>query len=347
MAELKKILVVEDELTNSILLKRILTKAGYSTIITHNGSDALKHLDREKFDAVLTDWMMPQIDGIELIRKLRDKISPIPFIMMITALVSEGAKDYALESGADDFISKPIDVDDLLMRLKDGLARLQQGVTFKIDRKDVKEIEVLPPFVAVVIATSTGGPPALVEIFKTIPDNIRAAIFIVQHGPSWMLETFAQRLQKETSLKVSIAVDNVKAETGNVYIAPGDKHLRIDSKNFHIILDEGPKENFVRPAADPLFRSAAEAFGRYCVGVVTTGLGRDGAQGAAQIAGTQGQIIVQDPATAVAQSMPNTVVSSGIPHKLVPLPNIGKVIAETVFPIAANLKINLEKQKKN
>jgi len=178
----------------------------------------------------------------------------------------------------------------------------------------------------------------LIEVFRQVPDEIYASFFIVQHGPSWMLETFAQRLQKETKLKVSLAANNIEIEKGCIYIAPGDKHLRIEQHTFKMLLDEGPKENFVRPAADPLFRSIASAFGKYSIGVILTGLGRDGAQGAAQISSVQGVVIVQDPETAVAPSMPRTVIEGGVPHKLAPLSTIGKVIAETAFPLAARLK---------
>lgn len=338
MSELKQLLVVEDELTNAILLKRILIRAGYSTVVAHNGMEALKHLERDRFDAVLTDWMMPQIDGIELIRRMREKVNPLPLIIMITALVSEGARAYALESGADDYIAKPIDVDELLTRLKDGLDRHQQSSPGKLEHTITRELDVKPPFVGVVIGTSTGGPPTLLELFKAMPQKVNAAFYIVQHGPSWMLETFSQRLQRETNFNVSLAVDGMESEPEHIYIAPGDKHLRIDPKTLKIRLDDGPKENFVRPAADPMFRSAAEAFGKYCIGVVLTGLGRDGAQGAAQIAAVKGTVIVQDPESAVAPSMPTTVIQSGIDCKTVPLATMAKYISETVFPLSASLK---------
>ena len=338
MGEFKKILVAEDELTNSILLKRLLTKAGYSVITAFNGTDALAHLEKEPFDALLTDWMMPQMDGIELIRRVRQSINPVPLVVMITALVSEGARTYALESGADDYIAKPIDVDELLIRVKDGLERKQQLFPTSISSVSTRELEVTPPFVGVVIATSTGGPPTLIEIFRNIPANTNAAFYIVQHGPPWMLETFSQRLQRETGLKVNLAINGLTSEIGNIYIAPGEKHLRIEPETFKLRLDEGPKENFVRPAADPLFRSAAESFGKFCLGVVLTGLGRDGAQGASQIASVQGTVIVQDPDTCVAPSMPKTVIESGIQHKLITLSDMGKAISEYVFPLNALLK---------
>lgn len=338
MSDSTKVLIVEDELTNAILLKRVLNKAGYNTVIAHSGADALKHLDKEKFDAVLTDWMMPQIDGIELIRQIREKVKDIPYIIMITALVSEGARSYALESGADDYIAKPIDVDEVLIRLKDGLKRHKQAAPININKTVTKDIKVNPPFVGVFIATSTGGPPTLIDVFKNIDPTIKASFFIVQHGPAWMLETFSMRLERETKFSVNLASHNMTPELHNIYIAPGDKHLRIDKDTYQIILDDGPKENFVRPAADPMFRSAASAFGKYSVGVILTGLGRDGAQGAAELVSSKGTLIIQDPETAVAPSMPNTAIKTGIDHKLVKLENIGKTINEVVFPLAAGLK---------
>lgn len=347
MPELKQILVVEDELTNSILLKRILTKAGYSVVVANNGMEALKHLERDKFDAVLTDWMMPQIDGIELIRRMRANVKPLPFIMMITALVSEGARAYALESGADDYIAKPIDVDELLTRLKDGLARHEQSTQDIKVIPVTREVDVLPPFVAIAIATSTGGPPTLIELFKKMPEKVNAPFFIVQHGPSWMLETFSQRLQRETAFNVTLAYDGLTPEMDNIYIAPGDKHMRIDPKTYKITLDDGPKENFVRPAADPLFRSIAEAFGKYSIAVILTGLGKDGTQGAAHIASVKGTVLVQQPDTAIAPSMPTAVIQSGLTCKVLPVSAMGKEISEIVFPLNASLKIAQRENNNN
>lgn len=334
----KKILVVEDEMTNSILLKRILTKAEFNISVAHNGLEAFDMLKRESFDGVLTDWMMPQMDGIELIRQIRLNIRPIPFIIMITALVSDSARNYALDSGADDFISKPIDIDEMLNRLNDGLSRRSQEAPVSLDTKIFKETAIKPKFVSVVIGTSTGGPPTLLEIFKTINHNLNAAYFIVQHGPPWMLETFSLRLQKETQFKVHLAANGMNVEQGNIYVAPGDKHMKIDKETFQIILDDGPKENFVRPAADPLFRTASEAFGKFCIAVVLTGLGRDAALGASVVATNKGLVLVQDPSTAVAPSMPNTVIQSGILHKVVALQEMGKAISEATFMLSAGLR---------
>jgi len=341
MSKFNRVLVVEDELTNAILLKRILLREGYTVTVVNNGLDAKQLLERDTFDAVLTDWMMPQMDGIELIKFIRENIKPNPLVIMITALVSESAKIYALESGADDYIAKPIDVDEISIVLNDGLNRLLQvSEANKVTSHTTGEAKTLPPFAAVAIAASTGGPPTLLEVFRNIESNTKAVFFVVQHGPAWMLETFAQRLLKETGFNVQLASNFVTPVLGNVYLAPGDKHLSIDPISYKMLLDEGPKENFVRPAADPLFRSVAKAFGRYCVAVVLTGLGKDGSQGLTHIANAKGTIIIQDPSTAIAPSMPQAALNTVSNFRKIAAKNIGRAISEAVFPLAASIKIN-------
>lgn len=336
-----KILVVEDELTNSILIKRVLINAGYNVLVAQNGADALKYLEKETFDAILTDWMMPHIDGIELIRRIRESITPLPLIIMITALVSQDAREYALEAGADDYIAKPIDVNELTTRVEEGLAK--KGQTGTIEKAPIKKAVAssTPNFPVVVIATSTGGPPTLIEIFNHLDVNQDIAYLLVQHGPPWMLDTFSQRLQKETKLKVCTPTNGMKIEPGSVYVAPGDLHMRVHPSNYTIVLDDAPKENFVRPAADPLFRSAAEVFGEYCLAVVLTGLGRDGTAGASQVSSFGGSVLVQDPKSATAQSMPTAVINSHIPHKVVHLQDMAKAINDA----AQNMKHKLKNKK--
>lgn len=306
-----RILIVEDEITSTIFLKRLLQKSDYQVTITYNGMEAMKELELDKYDIILTDWMMPQIDGIELIRRIRENIKPSPYIIMVTALVSEGAKQHALTSGADDYIAKPIEVEELLEKVDLGIKKLANIV----DENSVKNIEihkpnVLPDFVAVGIATSTGGPPTLVELITNFEENSDAAYFIVQHGPPWMIETFTNRLKNETKLKVNLAKSGIKIEKGNVYICPGDYHLIINP-NLQLILDDGPKENFVRPSADPLFRSIAHTFNERSIAIVLTGLGRDGSSGASIIKKAGGKVIVQNPETAIAPSMPRAVIEEG------------------------------------
>lgn len=257
---------------------------------------------------------MPKVDGIELVIHIRSfKKGPV-YILMITALTTPTAREHALESGADDFITIPIDINNLAERVSEGLSRTKQEIDKVIIKRRSVDISK-PPFPAVAIAASTGGPPVLTKIFNML-DNKDAAYFIVQHGPHWMLETFVSRLQKESKLKINLGKDNDRIQPGNVYLAPGDVHMLINKRGPKIAIDNGPKQNFVRPAADPLFKTAAEAFGEYLLGVVLTGLGRDGAIGATQIKSSGGSLLIQDPNECIAPSMPNSVVNIGVDHTI-------------------------------
>lgn len=307
-----RILVVEDEITSTIFLKRLLTKNEYEVKTAYNGDEALKELELGKFDIILTDWMMPKLDGIELTRRIRENVSPSPYILMLTALVSEGARTHALHSGADDYLAKPINVTELLERIEVGVNK----ITNKVDKNSPTNIKIikqekLPDFIGVGIATSTGGPPTLVELIKNLDSNSKAAYFIVQHGPPWMIETFASRLSNETKMPVHLGSNDLKVEAGSIYLSPGDSHMLVNS-DMTITLDDGPKENFVRPAADPMFRSIANSFNERSIGIVLTGLGRDGVNGSSVIKKAGGMVLVQDPSTAIAPSMPQSVIDEGI-----------------------------------
>ena len=129
-----KILLVEDEITSMIFLKRLLLKKEYEVKTAFNGDEALKELELNRFDIVLTDWMMPRLDGIELIRRVRENISPAPYIIMITALTSDGARLHSLNSGADDFIAKPIDFNILIEKIELGIHKI-----FNFENNKTKE----------------------------------------------------------------------------------------------------------------------------------------------------------------------------------------------------------------
>jgi len=314
MNDKEKILVVEDEITNVILIKRILIRAGYDVDVAYNGLEALDKIEKVDYVAILTDWMMPQLDGIELIRRVREDKSVSPFIIMITALTSDGAREYSLDSGADDYIAKPIDVKELLERLSDGILRHKEQFDKAdfVPERNIRESNIKPDFPAVVIATSTGGPPTLIEILKNAT-NRKAAYFLVQHGPPWMLETFSKRLNRNTELEVVLAKNGEEFKAGFLYVVPGEVHIRLLEGN-KVELYDGPKINFVRPAADPLFSSASEIFGKYLLAVVLTGLGHDGAKSCGEIVDRGGKVLIQDPKTCIAPSMPQAIINMEIDY---------------------------------
>jgi len=303
----KKILVAEDEQASADLLKMILEKAGYSVDAVPNGKKAYNAIKEKKYDALLTDWMMPQMDGIELIRKLRENVPIPPVIIVITALSSPDARKHALSSGADDFLAKPYKPHDILEKLQE---------LFSIQEQKPPEIEQLPsivpdkdpPFTGICIAASSGGPQTVVKIIRQIPVLEKSAVFIVQHGPDWALADMASNWNKICKMEVSLAAHGCKVEPGKIYLAPGKQHMSVEPGSLYIKLDDEPPVNFVKPAADPLFKSIAKSFGRFSLSVVLSGMGCDGALGSLHISAASGIVLVQDPETALVRFMPMAAI---------------------------------------
>jgi two-component system chemotaxis response regulator CheB len=159
-----------------------------------------------------------------------------------------------------------------------------------------------------------------------------------------MLESLGSYLENSTAFRIKMAQHLMRAEKGFIYIAPAGKHLVITPEHFLLHLTDGERENFVRPSADPLFRSAAEAFGHYCVAVILTGMGRDGTQGAAHIAAAKGTVLAQDPDTAVAPSMPTTVIQAGIATQVPILDELGAAVGRDISRLYAELSKVLQKK---
>lgn len=341
-----KILVAEDEPVTARLIEAILRRASHAVTVVGTGVDALARLQQSRFDVLVTDWMMPEMDGIELIRRIRSDVVPAPVIIMATAIDLPAARQFALSSGADGFIAKPVTATELLALLHRTEGQLAPVTVSSI----VSPIVARPaaprpaldrhvPCVAVAIATSTGGPDALRKLFVQLAPATEATYFVVVHGPAWMMHSCAEILQSDVpALRFAVATAGMIAQPGHVYLAPGDKHLVVTPGSFALALTDEPMVNFVRPAADPLFESVAAAFDRHCIGVVMTGLGVDGARGASAIAAAGGPILIQDPTSAVAPPMPlatQRAVGTAAVH---PLPALGGAVARRVSELAELLR---------
>jgi two-component system chemotaxis response regulator CheB len=178
------------------------------------------------------------------------------------------------------------------------------------------------------IGASTGGPDALSTVIGALPASLPVPVVVVQHMPPVFTRQFAERLDARCAVKVSEAVAGAPVLPGQVLVAPGDFHLRLRrvAGRVQATLDQGTPENYCRPAVDVLFRSAVQAYGGHVLGVVLTGMGADGARGAADIVGAGGSVVVQDEATSVVWGMPGAVVAAGLADRQLPLAGVAPAV---------------------
>jgi two-component system, chemotaxis family, protein-glutamate methylesterase/glutaminase len=177
-----------------------------------------------------------------------------------------------------------------------------------------------------VVGSSTGGPPALRNFLLALGPDWKIPVLIVQHMPATFTTILAEHLDKALPMTVREAKDGMLIESRNVYIAPGDWHMTI--KNDPIVkqikLDQSPQVNWCRPAVDPLFRSAAEVYSHHALGVVLTGMGHDGRDGAQALVNVGATVMAQDEATSVVWGMPGAVAEAGLAELIKPIEGLAQ-----------------------
>jgi two-component system, chemotaxis family, protein-glutamate methylesterase/glutaminase len=181
------------------------------------------------------------------------------------------------------------------------------------------------PFRLLAIGCSTGGPEALSRLLSGFRADLPVPVVVVQHMPPVFTRQFAARLDRQHKVRVVEAAGGETLEPGTVYIAPGDFHLELQQRGAAVVtrLQQGPPENFCRPAVDVLFRSAATVYGGDVLGVVLTGMGADGRRGSEQLVARGSSVIVQDEATSVVWGMPGAVAGAGLAEEVLALDDLG------------------------
>jgi two-component system chemotaxis response regulator CheB len=335
-----RVLVVDDSaLVRKLLTEMLSSDPGIEVVDT--AQDPL--VAREKIkqlnpDVLTLDVEMPRMDGVTFLRNLM-RLRPMP-VVMVSTLTEKGAEITldALRYGAVDFITKPkVDIaytlqdyrDELISKIKMAAqARVRQlsasaaappdrvpGASVPVDRV----IPVAPrqhfrtTDRLIAIGASTGGTEAIREVLERLPGVTTPGIVITQHIPASFSGPFAQRMNRCSQLEVSEAKDGEQILPGHAYIAPGDQHLMVirDGARYRCRLSDDVPVNRHRPSVDVLFRSVAQNVGPNALGVILTGMGKDGALGMKDMREAGAHTIAQDEASSVVWGMPGAAVACG------------------------------------
>ena len=223
-------------------------------------------------------------------------------------------------AGTQTFTQRPA-VDPTANRPSDGLSAPRPSLAERVGRPHI-----------LTIAVSTGGPNALAVLLPMLPADLAVPVVIVQHIPPMFSRALADRLNTKCALHVAEATSGAVLKAGDVWIAPGDFHMVLRRTGTATVIEtnQGPPENSCRPAADVLFRSVSEIYGRSTLGLVLTGMGSDGLKGAQTIVANGGHILAQDEATSVVWGMPGAVAAAGIAEAVMPLEKIAAEIVRRV-----------------
>ena len=308
-----------------------------------NGREALDKIAAQKPDVITLDYEMPVRDGISTLREIMDT-DPRP-VIMISSHTREGARVtlQALELGAIDFLPKPEGKSPLqLYEVREEFLRKIKGAATAFKTavpEELEEIKDTPPswkpfregLKLIIIATSSGGPRALQEIMPLFPPTLPAAVIIIQHMPGAFTGPLASRLDRGSRITVRQAEDGDALRPGQVLLAPGDYHLTVNSAK-KVKLNRNKPLWGVRPAADYTFLSAAPIFQENLIGVVMTGMGRDGSDGLIKVKKNGGRTLVQDEKTSTVFGMPRSAIKARAADIVLPLREIPSYIATMFIP---------------
>ena len=343
-----RVLVVDDSAFMRKALSMMLETDPSIVVVDtcRDGREAIEKARRHRPDLITMDVDMPRLDGISAVRTIMQE-RPCP-ILMISSMTQDGAQATleAMEAGAVDFIPK-------------DLAHVSLEIT-KIQNELVQKVRVLasarrPSLIrrpaatrpshleqsapvekvakpgacdVVVIAVSTGGPAVLQELIPALPASFPLPILVVQHMPPHFTRSLADRLNAASAIYVVEAQTGMQIQPGSVFVAPGGRQMLVRRSVLGVTVEigDGPEGSLYRPSADVTLRSAVEAYGPGVLGVIMTGMGNDGRDGASAVKSAGGRIIVQSPETCVVDGMPRSVIERHLADAVAPVDAIAAML---------------------
>ncbi len=344
MATKIKVLVVDDSaLIRSVLREIVDSQPDMEVVGVAPDPLVAREMIRERNPDVLTlDVEMPKMDGLDFLERLM-RLRPMP-VVMVSSLTERGSETTlrALELGAVDFVAKP------KMAIQSGMRDYTDLIADKIRAAAKARVQARTRVVAaaaplpalrdpmssseklIIVGASTGGTEAIRTFLEQMPSDC-PGILIVQHMPEGFTRSFAQRLDSLCRISVKEASDGDRVLPGHAYLAPGHSHLLLakSGANYICRLDQGPPVNRHRPSVDVLFASAAQYAGRNALGVILTGMGKDGAAGMLKMREAGATNFAQDEASCVVYGMPREAVLIGAVHDSAPLGQLaGRVLGQ-------------------
>ena len=345
VASIVRVLVVDDSAYVRKMMTQMLTRSPFVDVVgtARDGAEALELALALRPDVITCDLNMPEMDGVAFVRQ-QMATRPVPIVIISVASPSGEQVLAALEAGAVDFLQKPTALaTDRLLEVADELvAKVKAAAGAKLWRvppaaEPAAPAPVIPHGViaaqrtdVVVIGISTGGPQALKAMIPLFPGNFPVPIAMVLHMPVGYTELYARKLNELSQLRVKEAEEGDLIEAGSAYLAPAGRHLSFRKRGVSIVahLDIRPLDTAHRPAVDVLFQSAADCYGARVMGVVMTGMGSDGRDGAAWIKARGGQILTEAEQSCVVYGMPRSVVEAGLSDASASLETMFDVILE-------------------
>lgn len=337
-----RLMIVDDSMVARAVLSRMIESDGAFEIAAVAGTaeDAIDALQACQVDIIILDLEMPGAGGLKSIPRILAAAGGAR-VMIVSSTAEEGAEETvaALALGAADTLPKPGTgrfngrfAEILLARLKAlGFADRPEppaaapvvGFSGPLRAMPAEPIDILA------VGASTGGIHALGTLFATLPERIGIPILVTQHLPQPFMAVFARQLGATARREAVIAIDDMPLEPDRILVAPGDAHLTVERRGsgacVRLLRERSPSGCL--PSLDPMFASVAAAFGPAALGVVLTGMGRDGVDGAARIVALGGSVLAQDQASCAVWGMPRAVVEAGLACAIMPPDKLARRIA--------------------